>query len=136
MAGRFALRSTAINRDHHPKGIDLNTTDNMILALAYSLMNNGPDPVILVTKDLNLRIKADVLGLAAEDFYSDKVDYHQLYSGVRELYLSPEAIDRFYREGCLDYPPEDIHPHAVLHPQTESNVVKIRPGPLCQPPAP
>jgi len=97
--------------DNHPYGIDLNTTDNRILALAYALMNHGQTPVILVTKDLNLRIKADVLGLAAEDFYSDKVDYHQLYSGVTELYLSVEEIDRFYREGYLDYPASDLQPH-------------------------
>ena len=95
----------------HPNGIDLNTIDNTILALAYALMNNGRSPVILVTKDLNLRIKADVLGLAAEDFYSDKVDYHQLYSGVAELYLSLPEIDRFYQEGYLEYPAEDIHPN-------------------------
>ena len=97
--------------DNHPYGIDLNTTDNRILALAYALMNHGQSPVILVTKDLNLRIKADVLGLAAEDFYSDKVDYHQLYSGVTELYLSVEEIDRFYREGYLDYQASDLQPH-------------------------
>lgn len=97
--------------DNHPYGIDLNTTDNRILALAYALMNHGQTPVILVTKDLNLRIKADVLGLAAEDFYSDKVDYHKLYSGVTELYLSVEEIDRFYREGYLDYSAGDLQPH-------------------------
>ena len=97
--------------DNQPYGIDLNTTDNRILALAYALMNNGQTPVILVTKDLNLRIKADVLGLAAEDFYSDKVDYHQLYSGVTELYLSYEEIDRFYQEGYLDYHAGDLQPH-------------------------
>jgi PhoH-like ATPase len=97
--------------DNHPYGIDLNTTDNRILALAYALMNQGQTPVILVTKDLNLRIKADVLGLAAEDFYSDKVDYHQLYSGVAELYFSHEAIDRFYREGSLEYDAGDLQPH-------------------------
>ena len=97
--------------DNQPYGIDLNTTDNRILALAYAHMNHGQTPVILVTKDLNLRIKADVLGLAAEDFYSDKVDYHQLYGGVTELYLSYEEIDRFYQEGYLDYRNGDLCPH-------------------------
>ena len=99
------------NKSHnHLNGIDLNSTDNMILALAYSLMNNGQTPVILVTKDLNLRIKADVLGVTAEDFYSDKVDYHQLYSGAGEVYLSPAEIDRFYQEGSLEYQGE-MHPN-------------------------
>jgi len=96
---------------NHLHGIDLNTTDNMILALAYTLGKNGAAPVILVTKDLNLRIKADVLGVTCEDFYSDKVNYHQLYSGVRELFLAPGDIDRFYQEGVLDYEHPELHPH-------------------------
>ena len=109
--GSVRIEINGSQPDNHPYGIDLNTTDNRILALAYALMNHGQSPVILVTKDLNLRIKADVLGLAAEDFYSDKVDYHQLYSGVAELYLSVEEIDRFYREGYLDYQASDLQPH-------------------------
>ena len=109
--GSVRIEINGSQPDNQPYGIDLNTTDNRILALAYALMNNGQTPVILVTKDLNLRIKADVLGLAAEDFYSDKVDYHKLYSGVTELYLSVEEIDRFYREGYLDYQASDLQPH-------------------------
>jgi PhoH-like ATPase len=109
--GSVRIEINGNRSDNYMNGIDLNNTDNRILALAYALMNNGQSPVILVTKDLNLRIKADVLGLAAEDFYSDKVDYHQLYNGVKELYLSPEEIDRFYQDGYLDYPAGDIHPN-------------------------
>ena len=109
--GSVRIEINGSQPDNQPYGIDLNTTDNRILALAYALMNHGQTPVILVTKDLNLRIKADVLGLAAEDFYSDKVDYHKLYSGVTELYLSTEEIDRFYREGYLDYRSGDLQPH-------------------------
>jgi PhoH-like ATPase len=109
--GSVRIEINGNNSDSHPYGIDLNTTDNRILALAYSLMNHGRTPVILVTKDLNLRIKADVLGLAAEDFYSDKVDYHQLYSGVTELYLARDEIDRFYQEGSLEYHGPHLHPN-------------------------
>jgi PhoH-like ATPase len=62
-------------------GIDLNKVDNRILALAYHLSRNEDNKVILVTKDLNLRIKADVLGILTEDFYSDKVDYGNCTAG-------------------------------------------------------
>jgi PhoH-like ATPase len=109
--GSVRIEINGSQPDNHPYGIDLNTTDNRILALAYALMNHDQTRVILVTKDLNLRIKADVLGLAAEDFYSDKVDYHHLYSGVTELYLAHAEIDRFYREGFLDYRAGDLQPH-------------------------
>jgi PhoH-like ATPase len=92
-------------------GVDLNNVDNRILALAYYLMKNENQPVVLVTKDLNLRIKADVLGIATEDFYSDKVDYYKLYNGVRELFVSRKEIDRFYQEGSLEINPENLFPH-------------------------
>jgi PhoH-like ATPase len=121
--GSVRIEINGNNSDNYMNGIDLNNTDNRILALAYTLMNDGQRPVILVTKDLNLRIKADVLGLTAEDFYSDKVDYHQLYSGVKELYLSHEEIDRFYQEGYLDYPTGDIQPNqfCILKPSPSSS---------------
>ena len=92
-------------------GVDLTTVDNRILALAYHLMNSNNGPVVLVTKDLNLRIKADVLGIATEDFYSDKIDINKLYTGVQELSLSRQEMDRFYQEGCLDYSANNLHPH-------------------------
>jgi len=92
-------------------GVDLNTVDNRILALAYFLTNNENSPVVLVTKDLNLRIKADVLGISTEDFYSDKVDYERLYNGVRELYLSEKDIDRFYQDGYIDFQQNNLCPH-------------------------
>jgi PhoH-like ATPase len=85
-----------------PKGLEPQKHDNRILAVAYNLNRENNGPVILVTKDLNLRIKADVLGIAAEDFYNDKVDYQQLYQGVGERYLTSEELDRFYQGGRLE----------------------------------
>lgn len=92
-------------------GIDLNNVDNRILALAYHLTNNENDKVVLVTKDLNLRIKADVLGIATEDFYSDKVDYAKLYRGTCELQLADAEINKFYQEGFLDYSQDNLFPN-------------------------
>ncbi|MEW6658965.1 MAG: PhoH family protein [Thermodesulfobacteriota bacterium] len=104
------------------EGIDLNNVDNRILALAYFLTTNENDPVVLVTKDLNLRIKADVLGIATEDFYSDKVDYSQLYNGVGELFFSEPEIDRFYQDGFLDFTQNYLHPHQFC-------ILKVRENP-------
>jgi PhoH-like ATPase len=103
------------------EGIDLNNIDNRILALAYFLTNNENNPVVLVTKDLNLRIKADVLGIATEDFYSDKVDYSKLYKGVRELYFSENEIDRFYQDGFLDFQQNGLYPHQFCILKVQGN---------------
>lgn len=76
--------------------------DNRILAVAVDLMESESDPVILVTKDTNLRIKADALGLSAEDYESDKVAIDDLYSGVTDLSVAADVVDRFYNEGGIE----------------------------------
>ncbi|PIP94788.1 MAG: phosphate starvation-inducible protein PhoH [Bdellovibrio sp. CG12_big_fil_rev_8_21_14_0_65_39_13] len=60
--------------------IDLNKNDNLILASALSLSEKN-DNIILVTKDINLRLKADVLGITAEDYGKKDVTFDELYPG-------------------------------------------------------
>ncbi len=71
-----------------PAGLPGQSSDNAILAQTLALQNEQPDArVILVSKDINLRIKAAVLGVHAEDYYSDKTleDADVLYSGMTAL---------------------------------------------------
>ena len=98
-----------------PDIFDLSMPDNRILGVAWRLVQEMPGPVILVTKDLNLRIKADVLGIPCEDFRNDQVDYHRLYQGVAELALSREDLDTFYSQGRLEMTNGHlVHPHQFL----------------------
>lgn len=99
--GRLTIELNHSSMITCPKGLDPEKHDNRILAVAFNLGRSGNEPVVLVTKDLNLRIKADVVGVCAEDFFNDKIEYEQLYSGVREWYLSAGDLDRFYLEGRL-----------------------------------
>ncbi|MCD6186608.1 MAG: PhoH family protein [Desulfuromusa sp.] len=76
--------------------------DNRILAVAQDLQDSlPPGTVFFVTKDINLRIKADTIGLCAEDFESDKVPIEELYTGTGELLLPKDQVDQFYAQGSL-----------------------------------
>ena len=71
-----------------PEGLPGNKPDNNILGTALALQKEHPDvAVTLVSKDINLRIKAAVLGIHAEDYYNDQVleDVNLLYTGTSEL---------------------------------------------------
>jgi PhoH-like ATPase len=71
-----------------PASLPGQSTDNAILSQTLALVSENPDArVILVSKDINLRIKAAVLGIHAEDYYSDKTieDADILYTGVTSL---------------------------------------------------
>ncbi len=76
--------------------------DNRILAVAQDLQNSLPQgTVFFITKDINLRIKADTIGLHADDFQSDKVPIEDLYTGTGELLVPKAQIDQFYEQGLL-----------------------------------
>ncbi len=90
-----------------PVDLRVDNGDNRIIAVAQDIRDRFPDTVtIFVTKDSNLRIKADAIGLIAEDYESDKVDIQDLYSGTRTIEVTPEAVDRFYGQGWLEAPVE------------------------------
>ncbi len=86
-----------------PNELIATKADNRILATALNLKHDEL-PVILVTKDTNLRIKADALGLIAEDYETDPITLDELYSGEVEIMVEPGAIDEFYSKGELQPP--------------------------------
>ncbi len=85
--GRLFLQTEAIN-GHIPASLPIGKSDNHVIGVVMYLQGRDPQrPVILVSKDINMRIKARALGLAAEDYFNDKVleDTDVLYTGAREL---------------------------------------------------
>ena len=85
-----------------PPELRSDSGDNRILAVAWDLQENLPEgTVFFVTKDINLRIKADTIGMHAVDYQSDKVPIEDLYTGTGEVLLSKDQIDQFYTQGSL-----------------------------------
>lgn len=103
--------------------IDLEIADNKILATAMSLKEKGSN-VRLVTKDINLRLKADIMGIAAEDYGKKDVSLEELYSGQRVLEVSADQLTSYEKNRFLDLDNAeelDIHPNEYLIIQEENN---------------
>ncbi len=86
-AGRLFFQTHVLD-SALPATLPGETADNSILATALALQKERPDDaLILVSKDINLRIKAAVLGIHAEDYYNDKVldDVDLLFRGMTEI---------------------------------------------------
>lgn len=82
-----------------PNELDQEKADNRILATAMALQKQNPQiKVELVTKDINLRIKADVLGISAKDYEPEGLSDENLYEGYQELELTADKIDMFYKD--------------------------------------
>ncbi len=87
--------------DQLPPELHGDSADNRILAIALECQSQQGQAVVLVTKDTNLRIKADAVGLIAEDYETDKVDIEELYTGRGEVSVSEEALQELHHNGFL-----------------------------------
>jgi PhoH-like ATPase len=77
--------------------------DNLIVVQSLAIQKENPRiKTILVSKDINLRIKANALGLEAEDYENDRVFLTDLYSGMIEVTVTPEKIAKLRTDGELE----------------------------------
>lgn len=83
-----------------PTGLRLGDNDTRILAVARNLSADGHD-VILVSKDLPMRVKASAVGLTAEEYRAELV-VASGYTGIVELDVASETIDMMYEENIVD----------------------------------
>ncbi|MCF8191887.1 MAG: PhoH family protein [Burkholderiales bacterium] len=121
-SGRLSLQTEAIPGDL-PPGLLPGRNDNQILAVVMHLAERHPErQVILVSKDINMRIKARALRLAAEDYFNDKVleDSDLLYTGIREL---PEDFWDRHGKGMESWQEQGLTYYKVKGPICKSMIV-------------
>ena len=99
---RIIFQKADASRNGHAV-FSTDSVDNRILALAFHIKNaHARQQTILVSKDINLRVKADALGMLAEDYENDRVLLKDLYTGMIELNVSPERLAGFRANGQFE----------------------------------
>ena len=93
---------------------DKHKADNQILACARELLHTRKERVVLVTKDTNLRIKADAIGVQAEDYTTDMVEMDELYTGHRTWEVASAQVDQLYDGGLAPDPALALQPNQFL----------------------
>ena len=87
-----------------PEVLKKDVVDNNIISVTLGIKKDNPDKrVIIVTKDINMRIKADALGLEVEDYSTDKVDYTELYDGFYEVEVDSKTFGQYEKNGKMDF---------------------------------
>lgn len=100
--------------------LDLTIPDNLIIATAFNLKQQGFRS-IFVSKDLNARLKADALGIEVMDFEQETADFDALYPGWREMLVSAEIVDNFYKSDVLRLDTESLLVNEFILLQDETN---------------
>jgi PhoH-like ATPase len=102
------------------------TNDSRILAIAKNLMSDGKD-VVLVTKDLPLRVKASSVGVEAEEYLAELVS-NSGWTGIVELGVGSNVIDDLYASDFADHEEAHslpIHTGVVLHSDRASALARV-----------
>jgi PhoH-like ATPase len=119
-SGRLFFQTEPLNNVSMLESLPGNKADNTILSTAIGLKENEQDrEVILVSKDINLRIKAGILGLKAEDYFNDKVldDVNLLHTG---RHLIPDDFWDTHSQGIESWQEEGRAFYKVKGPQIEN----------------
>ena len=86
---------------------DRERVDHRIMAAAILLMHHNSAPVVLVTKDINLQLKARAVGIQCEDYLNDKVDPREVTTyDIRRISVDAAELQRFASSGELEIPHE------------------------------
>ncbi|MFA6094018.1 MAG: PhoH family protein [Elusimicrobiota bacterium] len=89
-----------VHTDGLPAQFLSSSKDNMILGVAQYLKKKG-STVIFISKDINLRIKAESIGLDTQDYEKEKVNVDDLYTGQKEFTVQQSELDAFYKDKKL-----------------------------------
>jgi PhoH-like ATPase len=96
-----------------PLGFDDKKADNMILATAKQIARRSEMPTILVSKDINVRVKANSLGIQAQDYTNDKIKLEKYSKNIFDIEVSGEDYNFFSEKGSLKIQSFDLK--AQLH---------------------
>ncbi|MBI4405400.1 MAG: PhoH family protein [Deltaproteobacteria bacterium] len=100
---------------HLPKDMSHEKGDHRILAVALKIRADHPNiPVIFVTKDVNLRVKADALGINSVDFEPSRVSIEDLYSGIVHFDVPSDVIDNFIAQKRFPMKDTSLIPNAYV----------------------
>ena len=88
-----------------PLGMDIESADNLIIGAALNLKKTSKQPVIVISKDINLRVKCDAVGLQAEDYYKDHIlsENFETYNGQTNIDVTDEQLAQFFDNGQINW---------------------------------
>jgi len=123
------IRAIPYEKSTLPADFDLENADNEIIGVALSEKEINPKKrVIVVSRDINMRVKCDALGILCEDYVNNQTvdDIEELYTGFSNHLVDDQVIDRFYNGEDVLIDPEEakFYPNQFLMLVSNSNPKK------------
>jgi len=125
-----SISSAGILPEDLPCDLDIKIPDHLIIATALKAQRESSRKVILVSRDINMRVIADAVGLVSEDFQNNQVvdDSENIYEGCTTVLVDDQTIDRFYERQSVYLENKGLHPNQYVMMVSNANEKKTALG--------
>tara|TARA_Y100001963_G_scaffold159230_1_gene261979 strand:+ start:103 stop:1422 length:1320 start_codon:yes stop_codon:yes gene_type:complete len=121
-----SISSAGITRDDLPSDLDIKIPDHLIIATALKEQRESTRKVVLVSRDINMRVIADAVGLQCEDYQNQQIvdNSESIFTGARTVLVDDQLIDRFYEREDVYLEREGIFPNQYVMLVSSANEKK------------
>ena len=125
-----SISAAGIMPDDLPCDLDIKIPDHLIIATALKAQRESSRKVILVSRDINMRVIADAVGLTSEDFQNNQVvdNSESIYEGYTTVLVDDQVIDRFYEKQSVYLDDTSLHPNQYIMLVSNANQKKTALG--------
>ena len=121
-----SISSAGITDEDLPRDLDIKVPDHLIIATALKAQRESTRKIILVSRDINMRVIADAVGMTSEDFQNNQVvdTSENIFTGCATVLVDDQLIDQFYEKRDVYLDRKDLHPNQYLMLVSNANEKK------------
>jgi len=125
-----SISASGVEPDDLPRDLDIKIPDHLIIATALKAQRESTGKVILVSRDINMRVIADAVGLTSEDFQNNQVvdTSENIFEGYTIVLVDDQVIDRFYEKQSVYLDNETLYPNQYVMLVSSANEKKTALG--------
>lgn len=121
-----SVSSSGISQADLPSDLDIRIPDHLIIATALKEQRESTRKVILVSRDINMRVIADAIGLPCEDYQNQQIvdSSENIFTGYRTVLVDDQLIDQFYEKEDVYLERDDLFANQYLMLVSNANEKK------------
>jgi len=121
-----SISAAGLTPEDLPQDLDIKIPDHLIIATALKAQREGDRKVVLVSRDINMRVIADAVGLTSEDFQNNQIvdTSENIFTGYTTVVVDDQTIDQFYERKDVYLEKEGLHSNQYLMLVSNANEKK------------
>jgi PhoH-like ATPase len=125
-----SISASGILPEDLPRDLDIKIPDHLIIATALKAQRECAHKVVLVSRDINMRVIADAVGLESQDFQNNQVvdNSENIYEGAATVLVDDQVVDRFYEKQNVYLENKGLYPNQYVMMVSNANEKKTALG--------